>query len=557
MTETNKQIASPVIQHGNGLSLVWLVPLITLLIGAWLVYKTLSEQGPQITIAFDTAAGIEAGTTRIRYRDVEIGVVEALRFSEGHNKVLISAKMSRAAEGLLNTGTRFWVVKPRLTLREVTGLGTLLSGSYIELDPGNGKPQTDFIGLATPPVLTTADQGTTVLLQAPRLGSIGVGSPIYYQGIVSGEVLGYELDNDRQSVLIHAFIAAPYDELLRNNTRFWNVSGLDISVDADGFKLRTESIESLMFGGIAFETPASLAGQDQLLSRERFTLLPSREHVEETGFTKKVPFVLFFDSSVRGLSLDAPVEFRGIKIGNVRDLRLEYHSDDSNFRIPVLVEIEPERIAWLGDVSEAAPRDVVSTLVKRGLRARLQTGNLLTGQLFVELVMRPDSPAKLVDTGDNMAQLPTIPGELDELTSSIRGFLGKLNQVEIDRIAEELQGTLAGTNKALNHPDLDQAISDLSASVRSMKVLLGDLEKRSGNISKNVESALAAVAPALEQTGNTMQTLQGALKPGSQLHFRVIRMADELTETARAVREFVNLLEQEPEAVIFGKQEEP
>ncbi len=556
MGQDNKQPAEPGFQHSPGLSLVWLVPLITFAIGAWLVFKTLSEQGPQITITFDTAAGIEAGTTRIRYRDVEIGLVERLQFTEGHTKVLVSAKMTRAAEELLNTNTRFWVVKPRLTLREVSGLGTLLSGSYIEMDPGEGEPATAFTGLSTPPVLTTADRGIIVLLQTSRLGSLGIGSPIYYQGISAGEVLGYRLGEDEQSVLIHAFVAAPYDKLLRDNTRFWNVSGVDITVDADGFSLHTESVESLMFGGIAFETPATLANAEQKLTRERFALLPSREHVEQTSFSRKEPFVLFFDGSVRGLNIDAPVEFKGIKVGSVRDLRLEYHASDSSFRIPVLVEIEPERIAWLGQKPET-DADTIQTLVERGLRARLQPGNLLTGKFFVELIMQPDSPVKLVDTGDDMAQLPTVPGELDQLTSSVLGFLTKLEQINIEEIADELHGTLEGTNRVMNHPDLDRAIQDLSASVTSLKVLLGDLEKRSGKISRNVESALAAIAPTLEQTGSTMQTLQSALKPGSQLHFRVIRMADELTETARSIRSFVNLLEREPESVIFGRQEQP
>jgi len=556
LAQDNKQPPQPRFQQSPGLSLVWLVPLITFAIGAWLVFKTLSEQGPQITITFDTAAGIEAGTTRIRYKEVEIGVVEKLQFTEGHRKVLVSAQMTSAAEELLTTNTRFWVVKPRLTLREVSGLGTLLSGSYIEMDPGEGEPATAFTGLSTPPVLTTADQGITVLLQTPRLGSLGIGSPIYYQGIAAGEVLGYRLSEDKQSVLIHAFIVAPYDNLLRDNTRFWNVSGMEITVDADGFKLQTESVESLMFGGIAFETPATLANTEQQLTRNRFALLPSREHVEQTSFSRKEPFVLFFEGSVRGLSIDAPVEFKGIKVGSVRDLRLEYHASEGSFRIPVLVEIEPERIAWL-DQKPEVNMDTIQTLVERGLRARLQPGNLLTGQLFVELVMQPESPMKLIDTGDEMAQLPTVPGELEQLTSSALGFLTKLDQLNIEEIANELQGTLAGTNRIMNHPDLETAIQDLSASVSSLKVLLGDLEKRSGKISRNVESALAAIAPALEQTGNTMQTLQSALKPGSQLHFRVIRMADELTETARSIRSFVNLLEEEPESVIFGKQANP
>lgn len=546
-------IATPNMQQRPALSMVWLVPIVTLLIGAWLVYKTLDEQGPQISIRFDTAKGIEAGTTRIRYKDVEIGVVESIRFDEGHNQVLLGAQMTRAAENLLRADTRFWVVRPRLTLREVSGLGTLLSGAYIEIDPGSGDQASEFVGLKTPPVLTTEDKGSTVLLQAPRLNSIGIGSPIYYQGIVAGEVLGYELTEDQRQVVIHAFIESPYDQLLRDDTHFWNVSGIDVKVDADGFKLHTESLESLMFGGIAFDTPSSL-DQASTLSRASFPLWPSREHIEQTSYSEKVAYVMFFDNSVRGLRRNAPVEFNGIRIGTVNDVRLEFHAENGSFRIPVLVEIEPQRIAWNGERPEAAA-DIVQQLIDRGLRARLQTGSLLTGQLFVELVMRPDSELRLLESKLEIAQLPTIPGELDELTSSVRGFLSKLNQVDIDQIASELRGTLAGTNKLMNHPQLDGAITDLSISLGSLKILLADLEKRSGRISKNTEAALAAVAPALEKTGDAMNSLNNVLQPDSQLHFRTIRMADELIETARAIRSFVNLLERNPESVIFGRKD--
>lgn len=552
--QQDTHIATPQLRHRPSLSLVWLVPLVTLLIGGWLVYQTLNQQGPSITIRFVTAEGIEAGTTRIRYKDVEIGMVDSVRFASDFKYVELTARMTRSAESLLNEGTRFWVVRPRLTLREVSGLGTLLSGAYIELDPGKGTARRKFTGLETPPVITAEDKGHTVLLQAPRLNSIGIGSPIYYQGIVTGEVLGYQLTEDKRGVLIHAFIKSPYDQLLADSTRFWNVSGMDLSMDSEGFRLRTESLESLMFGGIAFDTPSSLT-QDEPLSRTHFPLWPSRQQIEQSGFTEKVPFVLYFEGSVRGLSVNAPVEFNGMRIGSVRDIRLEYHPDDQRFMIPVLVEIEPDRITWLGEKPDSEA-NIVPQLIERGLRARLQTGNLLTGQLFVELVMRPDSPIRLLETRLKASQLPTIPGQLDELTSSVRSFLTRLNKVDIDKIAEELHGTLAGTNKLLNHRDLDKAIQDLGASLASLRGLMKDLEKRSGPISRNLENALGAVAPALEQAGRTMNTLDEVIQPNSQLHFRVIRMADELIETARSIRAFVNLLERSPESVIFGKQEE-
>jgi len=600
--ENNQGVATPTLHRHSGPSMVWLIPLITVLIGGWLVFKTLTEQGPRFTLAFETAEGIEADKTRIKYKNVDVGVVESLRFSNNFDHVILTVQMDQDTDHLLRRGTSFWVVSPRLCLRGVSGLGTLISGAYIELDPGKGITQGHFKGLETPPVLTTENEGAKVMLITPKLGSIGIGSPIYYQGILAGEVLGYELGDDQSSVLIHAFINTPYDDLLQGNSRFWSVSGLDVSVSADGINVRTESLESLMFGGIAFETPASLEPVTRDVSGLVFSLHPSYENIQESTYTQKIQFILFFQGSVRGLAIDAPVEFKGIKVGLVKDIRLEFYAEDTSFRIPVLVEIEPERIIKRNQATESATMDTVNILIDRGLRARLQTGSLLTGQLFVELVMKPDSEQRLVATDVKIPQLPTIQGEIEQVTSSIKGFLAKLDKVKLDQIATELEGTLAGTNKLLSHGDIKGLVTDLAASMASMKVFLAKLEQSNPDqiavelegtlaginkfanhskmedlitdmaismarmkgvlatldehaepLSENLVKTLAALAPALDKARGTMTMIDGVLRPDSLLHYRVIQMADELAEAARSIRSFVNLLERNPESLIFGK----
>jgi len=547
-------IATPRIQRQSGPSIIWLIPLITLLIGGWLVFKTTSEKGDVITLAFQTAQGIEPGKTRIKYKNIEIGIIKSLRFSDNFEHVILTAQMNKEADRLLRRGTKFWVVRPRLSLRQISGLGTLIAGSYIELDPGEGARQRHFTGLESPPVLTTEDNGTKIILMAPQLGSIGIGSPIYYQGILAGEVLGYELGIDQSSVLVHAFVNAPYDDILRGNTRFWNVSGMDVKIDADGLKLHTESIEALMYGGIAFETPPSLGNTSDKVKDLLFTLHPSYESIAENAFTQKIQFVLFFEGSVRGLGLDAPVEFKGIKVGSVRDIRLQYNEEDTTFRIPVLIEIEPQRIVKTGSTpSDDDASETLNNLFKKGLRARLQTASLLTGQLFVELVMQPDTELRLVGTDFKIPELPTIPGKLEELTSTANRFLAKLDKVNIDKIGAELEGTLEGANKLMNHKAMAPLIAELSHSLKSLSGILASIDKRSEPMSENLQEALGALVPTLEQTRNTMEQLDTVLKPDSQLHYRIIQMADELTESARAIRAFVNLMEQHPESLIFGK----
>ncbi len=296
-----------------GFSIVWLVPLITAIVGGWLIFRTLADQAPVATISFKTAEGIEAGKTRIKYKSVDIGVVEEVAFAEDFESVVLTASFSKGMQDFLRRNTRFWVVKPQLGIQGVSGLSTLVSGSYIEIDPGPGSPQNHFVGLEQIPLITTDDAGTRITLISESLGSVGRGSPIYYQGILAGEALGYELASDAKSVYIYAFIRDPFDQLVRGNSRFWNVSGLDLSLGANGVEVRTASIQSLIFGSIAFETPNTLELTTAQIEDLIFTLHSSHAVIEERTFVRKLQFVMYFTGSVRGLNAGAPVEFKGIK----------------------------------------------------------------------------------------------------------------------------------------------------------------------------------------------------------------------------------------------------
>ena len=321
---SEQQIDNVAVSTYSGPSVVWLVPLITAIVGAWLVFHTLSDQAPIATISFETAEGIEAGKTRIKYKSVDIGLVEEVAFASDFESVVLTASFNQGMENFLRRNTRFWVVRPQLSVQGVSGLSTLVSGSYIEIDPGPGSPQTHFVGLERMPLITTDDAGTRITLISDSLDSISRGSPIYYQGILAGEALGYELASDAKSVYIHAFIRDPFDRLVRGNSVFWNVSGVDVSVGANGVEVRTASVQSLLFGGIAFETPQTLEVTAANIEDLIFTLYDDYAEIEEKSFVRKLQFVLYFTGSVRGLNPGAPVEFKGIKIGEVLDIRLEF-----------------------------------------------------------------------------------------------------------------------------------------------------------------------------------------------------------------------------------------
>ena len=544
----------PVIEERGGPSLVWLIPLITALIGAWLVVHTIADKGPLVTITFRTADGIEVDKTRIKYKSLNIGVVESVRFSLDFSRVEVQARLNKEANHFLKRDSRFWVVRPTLSARGISGLGTLLSGTYIEIDPGEGAPQSLFVGLETPPVVHADMAGKRITLMARQLGSLDRGSPLYYQGIVAGEVLGYEMANDYRNVLIHAFVKAPYDSLLRSNTRVWSGSGIDLSMGPDGVRIKTESLQALLFGGIAFDTPDPQDGGVEDISGLIFSLHDDLKSIKDQAYVSKLRYVLHFDDSVRGLTVGAPVEFKGIKVGAVTDVRLEYDEGKSTFRIPVTVELEPERIADRSERMKRAPREAFQALVKSGLRARLQSGNLLTGQLYIDLVMQPKSALKRVGNGRSDAELPTIRGAgVEQMMATVSAILAQLDQVDYAALGADLQGTLKGTNALVNAPQMQAALTDLSASLASVRTLLKALDSRAEPIAANLEQALAAARGALEKSTATMALVDGVIAPDAPLHHQTVRLLQELGSTARSLRYLVEMLERNPQALLLGK----
>lgn len=540
---------SPVVREKSGLSPIWLIPIITALLGGWLIYHSLTDQGPLVTITFRTAEGIEAEKTRIKYKSLSIGMVEGVKFSPDFSRVEVKARLNKEAAHFLKRDTRFWVVRPTLSARGISGLGTLLSGTYIEVEPGEGAPQSLFVGLETPPVMHADMAGKRITLLAKQLGSLDRGSPLYYQGIVAGEVLGYEMANDYRNVLVHAFVKAPYDTLLRSHTRFWSGSGIDLSVGADGVRLKTESLQSMLFGGIAFDTPDPNEGSEDIAGLV-FTLHDDLKSMQDQAYVSKLRYVLHFDDSVRGLTVGAPVEFRGIKVGSVTDVRLEYDEKASSFRIPVQVEIEPERIAARGEQLKRGSREVFEGLIKRGLRARLQSGNLLTGQLFVDLVMQPKAPLKRGEQNE----LPTVRGVgIEQMMASAGSIMEQLGRVDYAALGADLQGTLKGTNALVNGPHLNTALAELATTLKSVRTLLGALEGRAEPLADNLERTLVAAREALEKAKTTMVLVDGAIAPEAPLHHHAVRLAQELTITTRSLRHLVETLERNPQALLLGK----
>jgi paraquat-inducible protein B len=544
------ELPEPVIRSGKRqVSIVWLVPVVALLIGGWLIYKAVTEKGPAITITFKTAEGLEAGKTKIKCKNVEVGLVEEITLSEDLTRVVVKAQLVKEADSYLSENSRFWVVRARVSASSVTGLGTVFSGAYIDIDPGApGKKTHDFTGLEEPPIVTSWEKGRHFNLKADRKGSLDIGSLVYYRQVEVGRVAAYHMEPDGTGITFKIFISDPYPGLVRKNTRFWNASGIDMKLDAQGVRVNTESFVSVLVGGVAFDAIESLGVSAEAAAPEDepFKLFPSREAAQERLYSARNYFVLLFDESVRGLSPGAPVEFRGIQIGQVIDIKSEFDLKRNRLKIPVIAAVEPERIAFTGRLPEGATREtLVDYLVESGLRAQLRTGNLLTGQLYVALDLFPDAkPGKLVRNGKyGYPEFPTTPTQMEEIGSKVSQLVAKIDKIPIDQIGNDLRDTLQGAKRIANSPELLETVKSLNAAVKEFQSLAVELRTRT----------TPEVTAALQQVQRSLAAAENSLAADSPQQYRVKAALDEITGAARALRVLTEFLEAHPESLLRGK----
>lgn len=562
MTEPSKdfsdveKIPEAEIRTRSRVSIVWIIPLVAALVGGWLAYKALTEKGPTVTITFQSAEGLEAGKTKVRYKDVEVGKVEAINLSEDLSTVVVTATLVKGAADYLNEGTRFWVVRARVGGGQVSGLGTLFSGAYIGIDPGEGKnSMRHFAGLEKPPPVAMDTPGKKFTLRAEKLGSLDIGSPVYFRQIKVGQVVGYELAPAGRAVNIEIFIHQPHDKRVYNNTRFWNAGGLSVALDARGVKVNTESLLALVIGGVAFETPENLEPGGTADEDTVFPLYPDYESIQEKTYTLKQYYVLYFDDSIRGLSIGAPVEFRGILIGEVVDISLEYAKESMAFRIPVLIAIEPERIAVDREV-EKDHEELLERLIAKGLRAQLKTGNLLTGQLFVDLGFYPEAPLaqRHGKALGRYPEIPTMPAPLKEITDNLISTLNKIGKIPFEELSQGLARSIddVGLSAKTVASDFREIKQDFESATAALKQTLEETRALAARLSQDSTPALTQT---LTQAQRTLAAAEDVLSSDAPLYHNLQNTLNELSQAARAFRELADYLERHPDALLRGKGE--
>ncbi len=548
-------LPAPTERSRRGISIVWIIPLVAALIAAWLAYTTLAEKGPTITIEFKTAQGLEAGKTKVKYKDVEVGHVTDVRLADNLSHIIVTAEMVKGAEPYMNDGTRFWIVRPRIGVGGISGLSTLVSGAHVEVDPGEGDAIGTFVGLEEPPLVGSDVAGREFVLRAERLGSVSRGSPIHYRGLEVGEILGIELDVDGQGVTFHAFVEAPYDMLVSEQTRFWNVSGIDFELGANGVSLSTGSLQSMLIGGIAFDTPVTAEVNRPAEAGTAFALFDNLKSISEAAFTETVPYLVHFEGSVRGLHVGAPVEFRGMKVGQVTDIRLVYDTEADSLDIPVVIGIEPERVGIVGDVAfdTADEHAVMAHLIEQGLRAQLASGSLLTGELLVSLDFHDDQTVAALNYDQHHPEIPTVPSDLEGLTRSVSDVVNQIAALPIEDIGADIKHILESVDALVSSPETQQSPTSLKGALDDVRDLIAKVDGQTGPLMAALLNALESADLTLNQATATLTSAENMVGEGSQVRFGLDNTLTEISGAARSIRIFADYLERHPEALIRGK----
>jgi len=502
------------------LSLVWFIPILAAALGVWVAVARIRSEGPKITIVFQSAEGLEAGKTKINYRGVDIGTITAIRLAEDHERVIATAQMTPKTEDFLVEDTRLWVVRPRISGANVTGLGTLISGAYIGIEIGSSKePKREFVALETPPVVTGNAPGRFFVLKTSDLGSLDTGTPIFFRRLQVGQVASYVLDKDGKFFTLRVFVRAPYDEYVTANTRFWQASGIDVSLSASGLSVQTQSLLSILIGGIAFESPAGGAVLPAAEANAVFTLFSNRAEAFRPAARSPQTYRLIFKDSVRGLVPGAPVEFRGIPIGEVADIRAQIDLKTFEFSVPVTIRLDPQRLGVKviqgasGADLERMRRRLIDALVAHGARAQLRTGNLLTGSVFVAIDFFPGAAPATVDWSQTPPEVPTIAGQLQVMETKVTEIINKLDKMPLQQIGDELTRAIA---------ELDQTLVAARGTLISARGTL-----------TNTATLTEPNSAQLQQLSSTLQ---------------------EVSSAARSLRVLADYLERHPEALVRGKK---
>jgi paraquat-inducible protein B len=532
-TPSNSAQAS--VKPVHRISKVWFVPLVALVVGFWMVYQNYSNQGPLITLYFETAEGLEVDSTKIKLRDITIGKVTDLELNERLDGIEITARLQKNTEDLLRVDTEFWVVKPRIGNGGVSGLSTLLSGAYIELSPGiDEETKREFVGLENPPVTPLGTPGLHITLDSDNQTGLNIGDPVLFRGIEVGRVEFVHFNVEERRVYYNAFIESPYDKLVTTNTRFWRINGIELDLSADGVQIHSGTFETFLAGGVAFDVPANLPKGEIVSERAYYTIYEDRKDVLLNQFKNAQEFILLFGQSIRGLIPGAPVEYKGVRIGTVIRTDIDYPEMgnllDQDTRIPVLIQIEPARLG-LKDVKEETVeiKERMNKMIASGLHGFISSGNLLTGSKFIEIQYVEDSMSSQ-QYFSGYQVIPTAASEIDNLLQKLDNIFASVDQLPLDDLV-------------INAKD----------AMKEMKIAMQDFSAASSEVDRFLDNHEGkAMIANINQTLRSIEGLANSFSEGSKTHQDIRLMLQSLESTLRELTPVLSQLNHQPNSLLFG-----
>jgi paraquat-inducible protein B len=535
---------------------IWAIPVVAIAIGGWLAWDTLRKAGPAIVVTFEDAEGLTVGQSQLKFKDITLGTVKSLDFTQDRQHVLVGIATTAQAEPFLTSGTQFWVVKPRLFAGNISGFNTLLSGAYVGMLPGaaGANAEHSYIGREEPPLLDTNVPGRTFLLKTDQLGSVNLGSPVFYRGLSVGQVLGWDIGDLAESVTIHAFVRAPFDAYVRDQTRFWNASGVAVKLGGAGVELQVESLRALLLGGVAFEMPATAPPSEVSVADHQFPLFASQEAARNASYNRKIPLLVYFSSSVRGLVAGSEVVMHGLKVGQVTDVRLTYDVAKDEVVAPVHLEVEPERIVGTGRQVVQNTADMVQMLVAKGIRATLQSGNLLTGEMLVSFDVVPNVPTATVTMQDGAFVFPTSDsGGLSGLQASAGDLMRNVNAIPFASIGQSVAVMVKNMSTLTDGPQLQQTLVALAGTMSEAQKVMKSLNTEMGPALKQLPEIATSLQATLKQSNQLMRSVDAGYGGNTQFHRDLDRLMAQLNDAVHSFQGLADLLTQHPEALVRGR----
>ncbi len=556
------------------ISVVWIVPLIALIAVIAVAVKTYFDQGPLIEITFENASGISAGATELHYRDVTVGVVEDVGFSDGLASVVVSVRLNKDVAEFVDSDARFWVVRPQVTAQGVSGLDTVLSGVFIEgiWDSEPGGLQTKFEGLTDAPLKRLNTEGMLLTLRAAGSVSLTEGAPILYQGIKVGQVGKTVISQDGTTAEADAIIFAPHDRLIDSSTRFWDTSGFSFTLGPGGAALDFSSIASLISGGITFGTMVS--GGEPVTSGEIITVYPDEASARSSIFSgdngQTFNISAVFEENIAGLAVGAPVELAGLNIGKVSALNGLVDPGrfgDNRVRLVATLAIQPGKLGLEGEQTEETALEFLSQRVRDGLRARLATTSILTGGLKVELAVIEDAPpAEIQDLGESGPRIPTTESDISDVSATAEGVFQRINDLPVEEIMnqaitllgnvnalitsegvrsapENLNGLLADARGVITSDEVKGLPAHLTEVIDQLATLIDgfnqqELSKRLGKALDDAAEAAGGVNAAVEGVPDLIARINAVAANIEEV--AIDKMADQMTELLTTVDSYLN-----------------